>query len=98
MGGRLSRPSLPRKNPTQDKVPAAATAQMLSSIAAALESDWNAIARPAQLPPPGSWWTIWLILSGRAFGKTRAGSEWVREQVKTNQYVNLIGATADDAR
>lgn len=37
-------------------------------------------------------------MAGRGFGKSRAGAEWVRERVKTQRLVNLIGATADDAR
>jgi hypothetical protein len=32
--------------------------------------------RPSQLPPAGDW-SIWTILAGRGFGKTRAGAEWV---------------------
>ncbi len=60
--------------------------------------DWAGFwARPAQLPPPGNW-TIWLICAGRGFGKTRAGAEWVRESVKQFSIVNVIAATADDAR
>jgi len=35
-------------------------------------------ARPEQLPPPGDW-TAWLILSGRGWGKTRTGAEWLAE-------------------
>ncbi len=58
-------------------------------------SGW--MARPAQELPEGVW-SYWLILAGRGFGKTRTGAETVREWVKTNQYVNLIGATSDDAR
>lgn len=58
-------------------------------------SGW--MARPAQEIPEGVW-SYWLILAGRGFGKTRTGAETVREWVKTNQYVNLIGATSDDAR
>ena len=58
---------------------------------------WHLWARDEQLPPEGDW-TYWLIRAGRGFGKTRAGAEWVRSQVKTNRFVNLIGATADDAR
>ena len=42
--------------------------------------------------------STWLVMAGRGFGKTRVGAEWVREQVKTSEYVNLIGATASDAR
>jgi len=42
-----------------------------------------------------------LFLAGRSFiptHNTRTGAEWVREQVKHYPYVNLIGATTDDAR
>jgi phage terminase large subunit-like protein len=53
--------------------------------------------RPAQRPPEGDW-RVWLILAGRGWGKTRTGAEWVRETVKSYKYVNLIAATADDAR
>lgn len=59
--------------------------------------DWLAHARPNQLPPPEPW-TYWLILAGRGFGKTRTGAEQVRQWVKNYPYVNLIGATSDDAR
>lgn len=37
-------------------------------------------------------------MAGRGWGKTRTGAETVREWVKTSAHVNLIGATADDAR
>lgn len=33
-------------------------------------------ARPDQLPPDGDW-SVWLILSGRGWGKTRTGAEWL---------------------
>ncbi len=46
--------------------------------------DWSFWGRPAQQTPEGDWST-WLILAGRGFGKTRAGAEWVRE--------NMTGAT-----
>jgi phage terminase large subunit-like protein len=64
-----------------------------------LKFDWSKMARPNQLLPPGDW-TYWLILAGRGFGKTRTGAETVRHWVNRGreQYVNLIGATADDAR
>ena len=59
--------------------------------------DWPAYARPEQLAPPGDW-QGWLIMAGRGFGKTRAGAEWTRESAKHFRLVNIIGATADDAR
>ena len=58
---------------------------------------WNFWARENQLLPGGEWAT-WLILAGRGFGKTRIGAETVRQWVKRYTLVNLIGATADDAR
>jgi phage terminase large subunit-like protein len=76
-------------------------AKFLASLnqneARALIYDWRFWARPKQLPPGGAW-RFWLILAGRGFGKTRTGAEWVRQQVKHYPYVNLIGATSDDAR
>lgn len=38
------------------------------------------------------------MLAGRGFGKTRTGAELVRQWIKRYPLVNLIGATADDAR
>lgn len=60
---------------------------------------WPLYARPEQLEPEGDW-TYWLILAGRGYGKTRAGAEWVRKYATSGKYgyVNVIGATADDAR
>lgn len=65
---------------------------------AALEWQWETFwARPDQIPPLGDWY-VWLILAGRGYGKTRAGAETVRKWVKTCNMVNIIAATADDAR
>lgn len=63
----------------------------------ALLHDWDWNARPKQMIPSGSW-LYWLILAGRGFGKTRTGAETVRIWSKKYNYVNLIGATSDDAR
>jgi phage terminase large subunit-like protein len=65
--------------------------------AGALVYDWEWHGRPNQLLPKENW-TTWLILAGRGFGKTRTGAEAVRQWVKKYKYVNLIGATTDDAR
>jgi predicted phage terminase large subunit-like protein len=65
----------------------------------ALENSWPAGARPNQLPPPGDWWQIWLLLAGRGFGKTRTLAEWVCEQVGSGAgRIALVAATAADAR
>lgn len=63
---------------------------------AALEWDWRFWARPNQIAPDGDWLT-WVINAGRGFGKTRAGAEWVREQVEAGrQRIALIGETYKD--
>lgn len=65
---------------------------------AALNWHWPFWARPAQLAPAGDW-RVWLFLAGRGAGKTRAGSEWVRSQIKAGcGRVALIAPTAADAR
>jgi phage terminase large subunit-like protein len=65
----------------------------------ALAHDWQGLfARPEQRIPAGDW-TYWLIKAGRGYGKTRTGAETVRQWVADgHQFVNLVGATADDAR
>lgn len=61
-----------------------------------LLEDWRFWARPEQIAPDGDWLT-WVINAGRGFGKTRAGSEWVREQVNAGrQRIALIGETYKD--
>lgn len=37
---------------------------------------WWWTGRPEQQHPEGSWF-VWLIMSGRGFGKTRTGAEWI---------------------
>lgn len=59
--------------------------------------DWRYFARPTQLEPAGRW-LIWLILSGRGWGKSRTGIEWIREGVDdgTANPFGLIGPTRKD--
>ena len=64
---------------------------------AALLYNWEFWARPKQLPPDEFY--IWLILSGRGFGKTRIGSEMVRKWAWEGYTpIALIGQTKADAR
>jgi phage terminase large subunit-like protein len=65
--------------------------------ASAALHDWRLWARPDQIIEPGDW-RVWMIIAGRGYGKTRAGAEWTREQARHYPLVNIIGATADDAR
>lgn len=84
---------------------------MLSSLSEAelaeLKWHWKFWARQNQLAPSGTWNT-WLVLAGRGFGKTRMGSEWIRENVcgqtpleaSPSGYarIALVAETAADAR
>lgn len=67
--------------------------------AQALLYDWHFWARDNQLAPPGDWF-CWLLLSGRGFGKTRTGSEWVINRARHGPYypIALVGQTKSDVR
>lgn len=64
-----------------------------------LQYEWEAWARPEQLPPDGEW-LIWMVLAGRGFGKTRLAAEWVRGYAQRNPgcRIAIIGRTAGDVR
>ena len=65
----------------------------------ALIRDWRLVGRPNQQPPTGARWRTWLLLAGRGFGKTRAGAEWVKQQVASGKKrVALVARTSADAR
>ena len=56
---------------------------------------WFIWAHDGQLPPDGAWRT-WLMMTGRGFGKTRAGAEWVSELARRGGpglRIALVGAT-----
>jgi phage terminase large subunit-like protein len=77
-----------------------------------LNWDWSFWGRPAQQEPATNprtedgKWNTWLILAGRGYGKTRAGSEWVRKVMtgrtphSRGRYGRLaiIGETSADCR
>jgi phage terminase large subunit-like protein len=58
---------------------------------------WRNLRRPKQVPPDGDWLT-WLILSGRGWGKTRVGAEWVLENSERYGRFVLAGRTSGDLR
>ena len=67
---------------------------------AAARVQWQTIqARANQLPPENDWQT-WLILSGRGWGKTRTGAEWLAYQAITNPATRwaIVAKTFADAR
>ncbi len=63
------------------------------------EASWHHWARDEQLAPMGDW-TVWLIMAGRGFGKTRAGAEWVRDIAEADGSARfaLIGANFAETR
>ncbi len=63
--------------------------------------DWHTWGRVnQQVPVEEDWWTIWMILAGRGWGKTRCGAEFVRYHVERGLAgrVALIAEDAGDAR
>ncbi|WP_114226429.1 MULTISPECIES: terminase large subunit domain-containing protein [Sphingomonas] len=66
---------------------------------AAIADDWRLWARPEQVSPAGAWET-WVVMAGRGFGKTRAGAEWIAEQVRARSdlRIALVAATYAEAR
>lgn len=72
---------------------------MASAELRTIEHDWSLWARGGQIAPQGPW-TVWLMMAGRGFGKTRAGAEWVRDQARQGPRarIALVAATAGEAR
>ena len=60
---------------------------------------WPLWARDSQIAPPGDW-SVWLLMAGRGFGKTRTGAEWVRARVESgvSERVALVARTPADVR
>jgi phage terminase large subunit-like protein len=67
----------------------------------ALRYDWRFWGRPSQFAPDDPDWLIWLLMTGRGFGKTRSGAEFINErafQGGKQRWIALIGATPADVR
>ena len=60
---------------------------------------WKSVARPNQIPPESNWQT-WLILSGRGWGKTRTGAEWITYQALSKKKTRwaVVARTSADIR
>lgn len=85
---------------------------LLASLSEAEQAElrwhWRFWARPNQVAPEGQDWNTWMVLAGRGFGKTRMGSEWIRENVCGTsplapppsgwKRIALVAETAADAR
>jgi len=75
-----------------------AIAKLSDNEAIALAYDWATWARSEQLPPPGEWF-VWLLRSGRGYGKTRTGAEWVVSRAKAGfRRIALVGQAKSDVR
>jgi phage terminase large subunit-like protein len=77
--------------------PSSWTPSLKSEFAEEIRYRWTLNARPSQLIPSGDW-TVWLVKTGRGWGKTRAGAETVRIWKDQYPIITFIGATAADAR
>jgi phage terminase large subunit-like protein len=65
----------------------------------AFDAHWPAWTHDGQLPGRDDW-RQWIVMAGRGFGKTRAGSEWVSAMARDHPgaAIALVGATAEEAR
>jgi phage terminase large subunit-like protein len=65
-----------------------------------LDACFEAWAHESQLPPDGEGWRVWLMMAGRGFGKTRAGSEWINglATARPGSRIALVGATIGESR
>ncbi len=64
-----------------------------------LDADFEMWAQEGQRPPSGKGWRVWLMMAGRGFGKTRAGSEWVHGvAIGKAARIALVAASIDEAR
>lgn len=62
--------------------------------------DWSFWGRPKQIIPDDVYYNVHLFLTGRGFGKTRAGAEWVRSMAIKHPgcRIGLLGRTAAEVR
>jgi phage terminase large subunit-like protein len=58
---------------------------------------WHWQAHGGQAVPAGEW-TVWLLMAGRGFGKTRAGAEWVSQRAREvpGARIALVGGSRDE--
>lgn len=67
----------------------------------AIKYNWDYWARPEQqIPNLNDPWDIWMILSGRGWGKTRTGAEAIKKLMLENPgcRIGIIGMTAGAVR
>ena len=76
---------------------AAWVASLPRHVLARLKADWWWQAHGGQEAPLGDW-SVWLLMAGRGFGKTRAGAEWISERARTaaDARIALVGSSRED--
>jgi phage terminase large subunit-like protein len=67
--------------------------------AKAVDDRWPLWVRVGQAPAREDW-TVWVMMAGRGFGKTRAGAEWVSQKAREvpGARIALVAATPEEAR
>ena len=80
-------------------VPVPETPEQKAQWLEAVRYRWTLHARSSQLEPDGDWW-IWLIKTGRGWGKNRSAGQCLIKHLEDGdcQRVHLVAATAADAR
>jgi phage terminase large subunit-like protein len=64
-----------------------------------LDAAFELWADQGQFPPSSEGWRVWLMMAGRGYGKTRAGSEWINKIAQGSaKRIALVGASIDEAR
>lgn len=65
----------------------------------AFDEHWPLWAHKGQIPDHDDW-SVWVMLTGRGFGKTRAGAEWLSEKARHNPEARmaLVAANPREAR
>jgi len=76
---------------------AAFVARLPARVIARLKADWWWQTHGGQREPKGGW-TVWLLMAGRGFGKTRAGAEWISQRARAmpDARIALVGGSRDE--
>ena len=73
--------------------------EIVTHSLAQMRRQWQWIARREQLPPAHDHWVIWVLLSGRGFGKSLAGAQWlIGEHKKGIRLSGILGRTKEDVQ
>lgn len=72
-------------------------ARLTEEQARAMRYEWACWARPDQLPPPEPW-SLWIVCQGRASGKSRTLTEWMRATFPGLTATVLIGRNPREVR